>query len=86
MQSTQFLQDLAKRLSQALPENLHAIKTDCEKNMHGILINAFAKLDIVTREEFDAQTKVLARTRKKIDTLEAQVAELEKILQSQKGA
>lgn len=83
MQPTQFLKDLAKRLSDALPENLQAIKSDCEKNMQSILTSAFNKLDLITREEFDAQAKVLARTRKKVETLEATVAELQKKVQKQ---
>ncbi|MDR3478120.1 MAG: accessory factor UbiK family protein [Gammaproteobacteria bacterium] len=83
MEPTQFLKDLAERLSNALPENLQAIKKDCEKNMHSILTSAFTKLDLVTREEFDTQTKVLARTRKKVDALEATVLELQKSIQDQ---
>jgi BMFP domain-containing protein YqiC len=81
MEPTQFLKDLAERLSNALPENLQAIKKDCEKNMHSILTSTFTKLDLVTREEFDTQTKVLARTRKKVDALEATVLELQKSIQ-----
>lgn len=81
MDPTQFLKELANRLSNALPENLQTIKSDCEKNMHSILISAFNKLDLVTREEFDTQAKVLARTRKKVETLEAALAELQKKVQ-----
>jgi BMFP domain-containing protein YqiC len=81
MQPTRFLKELAESLSKALPNNLHSIKKDCEKNMHSILVSAFAKLDLITREEFDTQTKVLARTRKKIETLEAQISALEKNIQ-----
>lgn len=84
MEPKQFLKDLAERLSQALPENLQAIKQDCEKNMHSILTSAFTKLDLVTREEFDTQTKVLARTRQKVEALEASVLELQnKLIQDQ---
>jgi BMFP domain-containing protein YqiC len=50
---------------------------DIEKNMRALLTQGFAKLDLVTREEFDVQTQVLARTREKLDKLEALVAELE---------
>jgi ubiquinone biosynthesis accessory factor UbiK len=50
---------------------------DIEKNMRALLAQGFAKLDLVTREEFDVQTQVLARTREKLAALEAQVAELE---------
>lgn len=51
---------------------------DIEKNLRALLASAFAKLDLVTREEFDVQAAVLARTREKLEALEARVAELEK--------
>jgi len=83
MQVNQFLKDLTERLGNALPEHLQTVKQDWEKNAQSILSAALNKLEIVTREEFDAQTKVLARTRQKITALETQVAELEKIIRQQ---
>jgi BMFP domain-containing protein YqiC len=80
MKKSNLLNDLAARLSDALPKELHSMKKDAEKNFHAILMAAFAKLELVTREEFDTQTKVLARTRKKLDSLEKELNELEKIL------
>jgi BMFP domain-containing protein YqiC len=68
------LGDLAARLA-ALAANNPA--KDLEKNMRGLLSSAFARLDLVTREEYDVQTQVLARSREKLATLEARVAELE---------
>ncbi len=50
---------------------------DLEKNLRAALQSLFAKLDLVTREEFDVQQAVLVRTREKLDRLEAQVAALE---------
>jgi len=50
---------------------------DVEKNMRALLAQGFAKLDLVTREEFDVQTQVLARTREKLAALEKLVSELE---------
>lgn len=85
MQPTDFLKDLTERLYSALPANLQTMKSDVEKNIHGILINTFSKLDLVTREEFDAQTKVLARTRKKVEELEARVKEMEESIQDLSG-
>jgi BMFP domain-containing protein YqiC len=70
--------DLAKRLCETLPSSIKEAKKDIEKNFHTLLQSAFNKLDIVTREEFDAQTKVLARSRKKIENLEARIKILEK--------
>jgi ubiquinone biosynthesis accessory factor UbiK len=84
-QASQFLKDLTERLSNALPAHLKDLKNDWEKNVQSILTSAFNKLEIVTREEFDAQTKVLARTRQKISTLEAQVAALEALVKQQTG-
>lgn len=51
---------------------------DIEKNMRAMLGSMFAKLDLVTREEFDVQSAVLARTREKLTRLEARLAELER--------
>ncbi|HYC44860.1 MAG TPA: accessory factor UbiK family protein [Burkholderiales bacterium] len=53
---------------------------DLEKNMRALLASLFARLDLVTREEFDVQRQVLLRAREKIAQLEAQVGELEKRL------
>lgn len=78
MKDTNFLNDLAKKLSKALPENFQKMQKDLEKNFHAILQGAFNKMDLVTRDEFDAQSKVLARSRKKIEDLELRVKELEK--------
>lgn len=51
---------------------------DLEKNLRAMLAGAFARLDLVTREEFDIQREVLTRTREKLEALEAKIAELEK--------
>ena len=75
-----FLNDLTKRLCDALPSHLKEIKKDVEKNFCAILESTFNKLDLVTRKEFDAQTKVLARSRKKIEALEASIKKLEDTL------
>ena len=55
-----------------------------EKNFHAVLQGTFNKMDLVTRNEFDTQTKVLARTRKKVEELEARVKELEKLIEKKK--
>jgi BMFP domain-containing protein YqiC len=51
---------------------------DIERNMRAVLNSMFTRLDLVTREEFDIQSAVLARTREKLSALEARLAELEK--------
>lgn len=50
---------------------------DLEKNARALMLSMFARLDLVTREEFDVQKELLARTRAKLEALEARVAELE---------
>ncbi|WP_371817480.1 accessory factor UbiK family protein [Polynucleobacter sp. MWH-Spelu-300-X4] len=50
---------------------------DLEKNVRGLMTQGFQKLDLVTREEFDLQTQVLARTRAKLEELEAKITALE---------
>ena len=72
-----FLKDIAAQLSAALPAHLGTLKADFEKNCSSILSKAFAKFDLVTREEFDTQTKVLLRTRKKLEELEKLLSQLE---------
>jgi BMFP domain-containing protein YqiC len=52
------------------------LKEDAQRNLRAVIQSAFSKLDIVTREEFDAQSAVLARTREKLDQLEAQMEEM----------
>jgi BMFP domain-containing protein YqiC len=84
MKDKNFLNDLASRLSKALPDSVQKMQKDLEKNFHVILQSAFNKMDLVTRDEFDAQTKVLARSRKKIDELEASVKALEKHMKKNK--
>lgn len=72
-----FLKKLAEQLSDSLPNQLGTLKNDFEKNCQRVLQHAFNKLDLVTREEFDLQSKVLLRTRKKLDEMESLVKELE---------
>ena len=69
--------DLAKRFTEALPPSFRQFQTDMEKNFHAALQAAFAKLELVTREEFEVQQSVLARTRAKLEGLEKQIAALE---------
>lgn len=74
MISTTTLDELAKRIGRAIEASP---AKDIEKNVKALLQGGLAKLDVVPRAEFDVQAKVLARTREKLETLEAKVAELE---------
>lgn len=75
-----FLKNLAEQLAEGLPEHLGTLKSDFEKNCKRVLHHTFDKLDLVTREEFDLQSKVLLRTRKKLDEMEAVIKDLETAL------
>lgn len=72
-----FFDDVAKRLSEVIPPGLKNLQDDMERNFRAILQAAFAKLDLVTRDEFDVQANVLARTRTKLESLEKRLSELE---------
>lgn len=74
MNTNNFFNDLQAKISQAI-ENSPA--KDIEKNVKAMMSQGFSKLDLVTREEFDIQMQVLAKTRAKLEALEARVAELE---------
>jgi BMFP domain-containing protein YqiC len=80
MIKAKILSELAAQLSKALPEHVGTLKKDFEKNCHAILSKTFDKFDLVTREEFDTQSKVLLRTRKKLEELEKTLASLEEHL------
>jgi len=72
------IEEIANTISDALPPSLTAMQADVEKNIRAAMSATFAKLDLVTREEFDIQTQVLHRTREKLEALEKVVSELEK--------
>lgn len=67
--------EIAKNLFAALPPSLQSFEKDIQQKFKEILQATFARLDLVTREEFDVQTKVLARTREKVEQLQHQFDE-----------
>ena len=70
-----FINEIAGKLGHVLKQSPAG---DIEKNLKAGVTSMLGKLDMVTREEFDVQTEVLARTREKLAQLEARLAELEK--------
>ena len=66
-----FFDDINAKISEVIA---NSPAKDIEKNMKAMMMAMFAKLDLVTREEFDTQVKVLQRTREKLDALEARLA------------
>ena len=79
------LDDLARKLADAVPPGLRELKADLEKNFRAVLQSALGKLDLVTREEFDVQAAVLLRTREKLEELSQRLAELEAALGQEQG-
>lgn len=69
--------EIVQRLLASLPAAVRSAQVDLEKNFRVVLQNSLGKMDLVTRDEFDVQTKVLERTRARLAALEARLAELE---------
>ncbi len=72
------LENLARKLADAVPEGLRSMRDELETNFRGVLRSGISKLDLVTREEFEVQEAVLVRTREKLECLEAKLEQLEK--------
>jgi hypothetical protein len=71
------IDELAKRLLENLPPGLRNVQSDLETNFRAVLRANLAKLDLVARDEFDAQTRVLERTRAQLTALEERVKAME---------
>ena len=76
--SNDSIEDLARKLADTVPDGLCAMQKDLEQNFRAVLAAGLGKLDLVTREEFEVQEAVLARTRDKLEALEQRLAEYEK--------
>ena len=72
------IESLARKLAESVPEGLRSMREDLETNFRGVLRSGINKLDLVTREEFEVAEAVLARTREKLERLEAKLEEIEK--------
>ncbi|MBU2675492.1 MAG: accessory factor UbiK family protein [Gammaproteobacteria bacterium] len=75
--SDESIENLAKKLAESVPEGLRVLRDEMENNFRSVLRASLNKLDLVTREEFDVQEAVLARTREKLEVLEAKLEQLE---------
>jgi BMFP domain-containing protein YqiC len=71
------IDDIARRLFESVPPALRSVQQDLESNFRVVLRSSLSRLDLVTRDEFDAQLKVLERARARLEALEARVRELE---------
>ena len=72
-----FISDLARRLRKLVPPSAEGAAKDIEANFRALLESALGKGEYVTFEEFEAQKRVLERTRRKVEALERKLAELE---------
>lgn len=77
MSITHTIEEISQRIEQAMPEGMREGKQEFEKAVRQAVSNGFSRMDLVTREEFDVQTQVLARTRAKLEILEQRVTEME---------
>jgi BMFP domain-containing protein YqiC len=71
------IDEIARRLLDSLPPAFRATQRDLESNFRTVLRSGLSKLDLVTRDEFDVQSRVLERTRARLEALEARVRQLE---------
>ncbi len=70
--------EVAERLGRMLPEGAREMREDFERNARTMMQSTLSRMDLVTREEFDVQADVLARTREQLEQMEARVAALER--------
>jgi len=73
----QGIDQLAQRLASLVPPGLAQARQDMQANFKDVLAQGLRRLDLVTREEFDVQSQVLARTRDRLEQLEKRLADLE---------
>ena len=71
------VEEFFQEFSRLLPEDLRTYKNDMEKNLRAAMNATFARMDLVTREEFDVQTALLSKTRELLQELETKIGELE---------
>ena len=71
------IDEIARRLLESVPPGLRAMQRDLESNFRAVLRASLSKLDLVSRDEFDAQVRVLERTRARLEELEKKLAALE---------
>lgn len=76
MINTQIIEDLVKKVDAIVPEDIKSMRQDFQTNLKSILTATLQKADLVTREEFEVQKAVLAKTRAKLDALEKQLTEI----------
>ncbi|WP_154224083.1 accessory factor UbiK family protein [Marinicella rhabdoformis] len=77
MIKAEMVEDMVNKVEQLIPEDLKTMRQDFHKNIKSILTAGLQKADLVTREEFEVQKAVLAKTRAKLEAIEAQLSQSE---------
>lgn len=77
MINADIITQIGKQIAEAIPESAKATQQEIEKNIRAVLQSAISKLDLVSRDEFDAQMEVLQRTRSKLEQMELTISALE---------
>lgn len=76
MENKNTFDNLAKKITDLLPDNFKQVQQDVESNVKAVLQNSLSKMNLVSRDEFDIQSALLARTREKLDLMEKQLNEM----------
>jgi hypothetical protein len=71
------IDEIARRLLERVPPALRSVQADLESNFRAVLRERLSRLDLVNRDEFEAQSRVLERTRQRLEALEAKIAQME---------
>ncbi len=77
MLDSKSLEEFVQKISEVVPPAFRQAQSDFDKTLHSVLISAFGKLNLVTREEFEINQTLLKRTREKLDELTEHVQQLE---------
>jgi BMFP domain-containing protein YqiC len=83
MNDQPFIDRVVAEIGRRLPADLGNLGGEVERNVRAVLNEAISRLDLISREEFEVQQQVLARTRERLEALEKDVAELERQLDSE---
>ncbi len=73
----QVIEDVVDKIGQLIPQDLKTLRTEFHHNAKAVLVAGLKKMDLVTREEFDVQKAVLAKTREKLKMLEAELKHIQ---------
>jgi BMFP domain-containing protein YqiC len=71
------IDEIARRLLERVPPALRSVQADLESNFRAVLRERLSRLDLVSRDEFETQSRVLERTRQRLEALEAKLAQME---------